>query len=113
MESAEKRQVASDSVAHSRHPLDLLIALLLIVGFFLGPLKLLGTSWLSYVSADGLALLILAFVFAERVAGRKPTFGHSPLSLPVLILSLACLLALANPYAPFMRSVLGLRSWVL
>jgi len=87
--------------------------LLLLVGFFLGPLKLLGVSWLSYLSADGLALLVLSVVFAERLATRKPLFASSPLSVPLLLLAIFCLLELVNPEAPFIRSVLGLRSWLL
>ncbi len=86
---------------------------LLVVGFFLGPVKLLGTSWFSYLSADGLALLILLAVFTERIARRKPLFAASPLSVPLLLLAGFCVLELANPDAPFIRSVMGLRSWVL
>ena len=48
----------------ARGPADLLVMLLLVVGFFLGPIKLLGTSWFGYLSADGLALLVLLVVFA-------------------------------------------------
>ena len=98
---------------HGRHAADLPVLLLLLVGFFLGPLKLLGASWLSYVSADGLALLVLLLVFAGRVANRQPVLAASPLSLAIVVLAAFCLLELANPEAPFMRSVLGLRSWVL
>ena len=96
-----------------RHPVDLMVMLLLVVSFFLGPLKLLGISWLSYLSADGLAVLVFFVVFAERVARRKPLLAASPLSMPLLMLAALCLLQLANPQAPFIRSVLGLRSWVL
>lgn len=97
----------------SRHPADLLIMLLLVVGFLLGPLKLLGASWLVYLSADGLALLVLLVVFGQRIANRKPLVAASPLSIPILLLALFCSLELANPNAPFIRSVLGLRSWLL
>ena len=95
------------------HPADPLVMLLLALGFFLGPLKLLGTSWLGYLSADGLALLVLFVIFAERVASQKPLFAASPLSVPLLLLAAGCLLELANPDAPLMRSALGLRSWLL
>src|SRR5713226_7662296 len=98
---------------HGGHPADVLVVLLLLVGFFLGPLKLLGVSWLSYLSADGLALLVLSVVFAERLATRKPLFASSPLSVPLLLLAIFCLLELVNPEAPFIRTVLGLRSWLL
>ena len=66
-----------------------------------------------HVDADGLALLILLVVFAERVASHKPLFVASPLSVPLLLLAALCVLELANPDAPFIRSVMGLRSWVL
>ncbi len=95
------------------HPADRLVILLLTVGFLLGPIKLLGTSWFGYLSADGLALLVLLVVFAERVARKKPLFVATPLSVPLLLLAALCVLELANPDAPFIRSVMGLRSWVL
>jgi len=102
-----------ESGAQRRHPVDLLVLLLLVVGFFLGPVKLLGISWISYISADGLAFAILLVLFAGRLAVRRPVFAATPLSLSLLTLAVFCLLELANPEAPFIRSVLGLRSWVL
>lgn len=98
---------------HGRHRVDPLVTLLLVVGFFLGPLKLLGASWFIYLSADGLALLILFVVFGERIASRKPLFAASPLSVPLILLAAFCILELVNPEAPLFRSVLGLRSWLL
>lgn len=96
------------------HSVELLIMLLVVLGFLLGPLKLLGASpWFSYLSADALALLVLVVVFGERIASRKPTFAASPLSVPLLLLGSFCVLELANPEAPFIRSILGFRSWVL
>lgn len=92
---------------------DLLVMLLLVLGFFLGPLKMLGASWFSYLSADSLALLILLVVFGERIASRKPLFAASPVSMSLLLLAAFCVLELANPEAPFIRSALGLRSWLL
>jgi putative inorganic carbon (HCO3(-)) transporter len=97
----------------SHHPADFLVLLLLVVAFFLAPLKLLGTSWFSYLGADGLALLVLFVVFGERLAGRKPLLAASPLSVPLILLAAFCLLELANPEAPFLRSVIGIRSWLL
>ncbi len=87
--------------------------LLLIAGFFLGPFKLLGASWFSYLSVDGLALLVFLVVFGGRIAKRKPLFAASQLSVPLLLLGVFCILELANPESPFIRSVLGLRSWIL
>ena len=92
---------------------EFLVMVLLTLGFFLGPLKLSGTSWIGYLSADGLALLILVLVFGARVAARKPLFARTRLSLPLILLGSLCILELANPEAPFFRSVLGLRSWLL
>jgi hypothetical protein len=97
----------------SQHPADPLIVLLLVVGFFLGPLKLVGASWFIYLSADGIALSVLLIVFGERIANRKPLFAKSPLSVPLLLVAAFCLLELGNPNAPLFRSVLGLRSWIL
>lgn len=94
-------------------PIEVVEMGLLVLGFFLGPLKLIGTSWLSYLSADGLALLIIVVVFSLRIAKGKPLFVASPLSLPLLLLAAYCVLELANPEAPFLRSVLGLRSWLM
>jgi hypothetical protein len=96
-----------------RHPVDVFVIVLLVLSFFLGPVKLLGISWLSYLSADGLALLVLFVVFAERIANRKPVFASSPLSVPLILMAIFCVLEIANPVAPFIRSILGLRSWLL
>ena len=95
------------------HPADLLVMLLLVVGFFLGPIKLLGISWLSYVAADGLAVLVLLIVLWGRIAGRKPILAASPLSVPLFLLAAFCVLELFNTEAPFIRSLMGLRSWLL
>ena len=94
-------------------PVELLIMLLLVTGFFIGPIKLLGASWVGYLSVDGLAMLIIIVVVAERIAHRTPVLATSPLSIPLLLLAGFCVLELGNPSAPFIRSVLGLRSWVL
>jgi len=112
LNNVEKRTVG-DGGLRRRHPADFMVAVLLVGGFFLGPLKLLGTSWLSYLGADGFAFLTLLVVFRERIATRKPLLAESPLSVPLLLLAAFCVLELANPEAPFIRSVLGLRSWVM
>lgn len=90
-----------------------LLAVLLVFGFFLGPLKLLGNSWLSYVGVDALALVALILVFGRRMIGKRPLFASSPISVPIILLGIYCLIELGNPEAPFVRSVLGLRSWLL
>lgn len=92
---------------------DLGAAVLLVFGFLLGPLKLIGNSWFTYLAADGLVALELALVVAQRLLDRKPLLRASPLSLPIVLLAAMCVLELGNPEAPFIRSVIGLRSWLL
>lgn len=93
--------------------LDALVLLLVFIGFFLGPLKLLGASWLAYLAPDALAALILLVLVSQRLAGRKPLLARSLLTVPLVLVAGYCVLEMANPDAPFIRSVLGLRSWVL
>ncbi len=111
--SSAARSSGLTSRIRSRHPADLMVAVLLVVTFLIGPLKLLGASWFSYAIADGLAFLVIFAVFTERAAKRKPLFVASPLTLPLLLLAAFCVLQLGNPEAPFIRSVMGLRSWLL
>src|SRR5947199_3324600 len=111
--STESRVTPGGTGLHHGRPVDLLLTLLIVGGFFLGPLKLFGVSWISYAGPDCLALLILLVVFAERVANQRPLFAASPLSVPLLLLAGYCVLELANPDSPFIRSVMGLRSWIL
>ncbi len=92
---------------------EILIAVLLVLGFSLGPLKLLGVAWVSYLAPDGLAMLIVIVAAAKRLMARKPVFAASPMSVPVLLLGGLCILEVANPEAVFIRSILGLRSWLL
>jgi putative inorganic carbon (HCO3(-)) transporter len=102
------------SEANSRDGLlELLIVVLLLAAFFVGPLKLLGNSWFAYLGVDGIAVLVLLVVIAQRVTTRKPILARSPLTVPIVLLIGYCVLELANPAAPFVRSVIGLRSWVL
>jgi putative inorganic carbon (HCO3(-)) transporter len=109
----ESRSVQLRGPGRHWRPVELVLMLLLVVGFSLGPLKLLGTSWLSYLSADGLAIVVLVMTFGKRVLVRRPVFASSPLSVPLLLLGVYCILQLGNPVSPFIRSVLGLRSWLL
>jgi hypothetical protein len=87
--------------------------MLLVVGFLLGPLKMLTGSWLSYVVPDGLAGLALLVVVLERIVTRKPLFARSAITVPLVFLAVYCLLEFFNPEAPVIRSLLGLRSWLL
>lgn len=100
---------ATDRVHFSEWP----VMVLLVVGFMVGPLKLLGHSWVGYLAPDSLALLILIIVFGLRIGSRKPLVSASPLALPILLIAFVCTLELLNPEAPFLRSVLGIRSWLL
>jgi hypothetical protein len=111
--SAARRATAIDLLAPGGLLVDQALWILLVVAFFLGPVKLLGGSWLSYLSADGLAALVLLVVFTDRVVTRKPLFAASPLSLPLVLLGAFCVAELINPEAPFIRSILGVRSWLL
>lgn len=111
-EGNRESSTLSTKLGHDLHT-DLLVMLLIVIGFFLGPLKMLGTSWFGYLFADGLAVLIVIIVFSRRIAHGKPLLVASPISVPLLLLGFFCTLELANPEAPFIRSVLGLRSWLL
>lgn len=95
------------------HHGDALVVLLLVVGFFLGPMKLMGGGWLAYLVPDTLAVLIILVVSNERTGKGIMLFSPSPLTRPLLLLAAYCVLELVNPEAPLIRSVLGLRSWLL
>jgi len=100
-------------IAPGGHFVDPMIWLLLIVGFVLGPLKLLGASWCGYALPDAIAGLVLLLVALQRLVARKPLFAASDLTLPLLFLGAYCVLEVLNPEAPPVRSLLGLRSWLL
>ncbi len=102
-----------EAIAPGGHFVDPMIWLLLIVGFLLGPLKLLGASWFAYALPDFIAGLVLLLVAFERLVGRKPLLATSELTLPLVFLGVYCLLEVLNPEAPPVRSLLGLRSWLL
>lgn len=93
--------------------LEVALTLLLIVTFFIGPLKMIGAGWLSYVLPDALGVLVLLIVFVGRAVRGQPLFAASPLTIPILFIAVLCFLQLANPAAPFIRSVMGLRTWLL
>jgi len=102
-----------DIVAPGGHLVEPIVWLLVTIGFFEGPLKLLGASWFAYLLPDALAALVLFIVFAERIAGGKPLFARSGVSLPIVLLGVWCLVETLNPESPLVRSLLGLRSWLL
>src|SRR5437868_1675712 len=107
------RETLVDIVAPGGHLVEPIVWLLVTIGFFEGPLKLLGASWFAYLLPDTLATLVLFIVFAERIAGGKPLFARSGVSLPIVLLGVWCLVETLNPESPLIRSLLGLRSWLL
>ncbi len=108
-----RRLTSVGSVVPGGHPIDPILWILLVGAFFLGPLKLLGVSWFSYLLPDCLAGVALFVIVWERIARRNPVFARSALTLPLVFLGAYCLLELSNPEAPLVRSLLGLRSWLL
>ena len=66
------RATFAEAIVPGGHVVDPMIWLLLIVGFLLGPLKLLGASWFAYALPDSIAALVLLLVAFERLAARKP-----------------------------------------
>src|SRR5262245_31642927 len=94
-------------------PIEFLIGILLVVGFFLGPLKMLRMGWWAYLLPDFLAVMIVLMVTIKNVLQRRPLLDSGPVTLPILLIVLTCALQLFNPEAPFIRSVLGLRTWLL
>jgi len=111
--SVTERAPLTVAIAPGGHFLDPMVWLLLIVAFFVGPLKLLGASWLAYLVPDSLAALVLLLVVCERTVVRKPLFALSGLTLPLVFLGAYCVLEMLNPEAPPIRSLIGLRSWLL
>lgn len=105
--------VRSEGQIPPRQPSDVLLAMLIVTGFFIGPIKMLGNSWFSYLGVDLLAGLVLLIVLLGRIVRRQPLIAASPLTGALLTLGVLCLLETANPDAPFVRTVLGLRSWLL
>jgi hypothetical protein len=92
---------------------DGVVLVLVVVGFFLGPLKLMGESWLAYLLPDVLAAVAIVLYLGERIVAGRQLFAPSPLTMPLLLLATYCVIQLLNPESPFVRSVLGLRSWLL
>jgi hypothetical protein len=86
---------------------------LIVVGFLGAPLKILGLGWPAYLLPDLLAVLVMLIVFCRRFDSGLRLFAPTPMTKPLLLLSGYCILELANPQAPLVRSVVGLRSWLL
>ena len=85
---------------------------LLAAGFMAGWMKLYLASWLGYILPDALCVLLIVAVLARRQREGLP-LPYNGLTLSVLALTLFCLLELFHPDAPLIRSLAGLRSWLL
>jgi len=92
---------------------EVLVALLIGVGFFLGPLKIGYGGWLAYAIPETLGVLLLLRWLAGELNEGGITLRSHPLLLPFLALTGYLLLELFNPEAPLIRSVFGLRSWLM
>lgn len=101
------RHLVVQPARRTGHAADNVLFLLLIVGFFLGPMKMMGNPWIAYLLPDLLAVLAILLCLGGGL------FPKSPLTKPILLLGLYCILELANPNSTFLRSILGLRSWLL
>lgn len=84
---------------------------LLILGYFVGWIKLRYNSWVGYALPDILCLFLLVHTFVGR-RGALP-LPRNGLTHAVLLLTLYCLLELFNPESPLLRTLAGLRSWLL
>ena len=92
---------------------EVLVALLIGAGFFLGPLKIGHGGWLAYAIPDTLGALVLVRWLAGELGQRGALIRSHPLLPPFLALAAYLLLQIVNPEAPFVRSVFGLRSWLM
>lgn len=85
---------------------------LLVVGYLSGWLKVWYGSILGYVLPDALCLLLLAMtLFRGRSTGLP--LPKNGLTAALLLLTAFCLLEVVNPLSPIIRSLAGLRSWLL
>jgi hypothetical protein len=85
---------------------------LLVAGYLSGWLKIWYGSWIGYALPDGLCLLLLVTtLFRGRSAGLP--LPRNGLSSALLLLSAFCVMELLNPLSPMIRSLAGLRSWLL
>jgi len=107
------RATFTEAIVPGGHVVDPMIWLLLIVGFLFAPLKLLGASWFAYALPDSIAALVLFLVALDRLVTGKPLLAASGLTLPLVFLAAYCLLEVLNPESPPVRSLIGLRSWLL
>jgi hypothetical protein len=92
---------------------ELLIALMFGVVFFIGPVKILRGGWPPYVIPELVAGLLLLKWAATRMQAGGGFFKGTPLSTPYVWLLGYLLVQLGNPAAPMLRSLFGLRSWLI
>src|SRR5437870_13535543 len=92
---------------------EFLVLALLGVGFFIAPMKMLGGGWFAYLLPDFLAAGILLIVLGSRSLSGRSLLPRSRLTGAIVLLTCYLLLEFANPESPVIRSVLGLRSWLL
>lgn len=92
---------------------EALVALMLGTMFFLGPLKLGFGGWIAYAVPDALGALVLLRWMAQELANGGRALRRHPLTVPMFVLGCYLVLELANPTAPLLRSLFGLRSWLM
>jgi hypothetical protein len=95
-----------------RFGMDGIFIMALIVGFFIGYIKMALGSWVAYLLVDFLIASAITFWFLECLKNRLPIFPRTPLTRPIVLLIVYCLFELLNPMSPLLRSLAGLRSWV-
>lgn len=91
-----------------------LIAFMLVVGFFAGSIRFLYGNWTAYAIPDGLvALVLVRWVTGRIMRGQSLIPAGMPVALPFGILVAYALLEFANPEAPALRTVFGIRSLLM
>jgi hypothetical protein len=92
---------------------ELLIVLMFGVVFFIGPVKILNGGWAPYVIPELVTGLVLLKWAVTQMQTGGTFFKGTPLSTPFLWLVGYLLVELGNPAAPVLRSMFGLRSWLI
>lgn len=94
-------------------PSEVLFGVMFGVGFLIGPIKIAYGGWSAYIIPDAIAALVLLRWAVDRQSSGKPLFGGLPISTAFCALLVFLLLEIGNPNAPLIRSVFGLRSWLM
>ena len=104
----------SQSVSRGHAPVaEWMVWILLAVAFLIGPFRSGGRGWLTYILPDAIGLIAIAAVYSQSLANRRRLLQRSPLTTPIILLAAFCLFEMFNPTAPFLRSLAGIRSWIL